>query len=164
MPSILWQGPEDLLKRQSGFFRTVKPDPTNLFFNSWEQEKVAWGQIWTVGGMRYQLDRIFGQEVQCLGCGMCRSVVVVRSRPLMPVFGRRKLQASKAWGRQWLMYQSAFTVWRSSRGIMATGPTLQKKAATIFFQMLRFRRTFNGWSSPANTHTEDCRFVSGSYW
>ena len=80
IPSILWQGPKGLLKRQSGFFRTVKPDPTNLFFNIWEQEKVAWGQIWTVGGMRYQLDTIFGQEVQCLDCGMCQSVVMVKKQ------------------------------------------------------------------------------------
>ncbi|CAH2006956.1 unnamed protein product [Acanthoscelides obtectus] len=54
-------------------------------------------------------------------------------------------------GKQMVVYQSAVTVLCSLRGIVTT-----------FFETLRERMTFVGFSSPWNTQTADCRLFSGS--
>ncbi|CAH1981729.1 unnamed protein product [Acanthoscelides obtectus] len=65
-------------------------------------------------------------------------------------------------GKQVVVYQSAVTVICSLRRIVAIRPAFDTNVATIFFETLRERMTFVGFSSPWNTQTADCRLFSGS--
>ena len=52
--------------------------------------------------------------------------------------------SSKNMGRQWLLYQSEMAVFLSMRGMVATGPDLEKKHATTCFASLFDHLTFRG--------------------
>ena len=86
------------------------------------------------------------------------------SRPLEPVFGRRALQASKTSGRQVLEYHSALAVFLSRSGVEATLPNLAKKIANICLKVLLDLLNFTAGISSGKSKTEDCCWVSGSYW
>ena len=62
------------------------------------------------------------------------------------------------------MHDSALTVFLSRSDTVATWPDFPKKTAIICFETLLDLLNFAGRVSPANSHTEDCYFISGSYW
>ena len=62
-----------------------------------------------------------------------------------------------------MVYHSELTVLRCSSGTVTTWPALQKKQATIGFEVICPQITFVGLGLGSKAYTVDCCFVSGSY-
>ena len=75
------------------------------------------------------------------------------NRPRTPVRGRRLRHAWKTWGKQWLTYKPAVTVFLSSVGMVATWPNFAKKGAVICLEAPLFLLNFTGGFSSGKTHT-----------
>ena len=81
---------------------------------------------------------------------LCRS-----SRPRIPLFARRVVQAPKTLGRQMLMYRV---------GQMPHDRIWQRRLQLSVWKVLLDLFNFTGGLSSRKSQTEDCCLVSGSYW